>query len=75
MVDRSAAAPVFIGRGPELEVARAALTATAAGTSLHLLVAGEAGVGKSRFLAEVEQEALARGFRVVSGGSVPVGQA
>jgi predicted ATPase len=37
------------------------------------VVAGEAGVGKSRLLGEVAQLAVARGFRVLSGGCVELG--
>jgi DNA-binding CsgD family transcriptional regulator/tetratricopeptide (TPR) repeat protein len=65
----------FVGRAADLATASAGLASTEAGSPAHLLIAGEAGVGKSRFLAQVAWQADARGFRVVGAGCVPVGQA
>ncbi len=65
--------PVFVGRQTELDAALDALDRAAAGQPVHLLVAGEAGVGKTRFAAEVAREATARGFRVLRGECVNLG--
>ena len=45
--------PITIGRRAELDAALAALDAAVEGTPAHLLIAGEAGVGKSRLAAEL----------------------
>ena len=45
--------PITVGRGDELQVATQALTAALEGHPVHLLIAGEAGVGKTRFVAEI----------------------
>ena len=45
--------PVFIGRGAELGRLEAALDGAAAGEPAVVIVAGEAGVGKSRLVAEL----------------------
>ena len=65
--------PVFIGRQAELGTAVDALDRAAAGRPVHLLVAGEAGVGKTRFTGEIAREASERGFRVLRGECVDVG--
>ncbi|HEX8860480.1 MAG TPA: AAA family ATPase, partial [Actinomycetes bacterium] len=44
--------PVLVGRAPELARLAAALERAAAGAPATVLVAGEAGVGKTRLLAE-----------------------
>ena len=65
--------PTFVGRQPELDRAIAAFTAARAGQSRLILVAGEAGVGKTRFVAEIAGRAGAAGATVLEGGSVQVG--
>ncbi len=65
--------PVFVGRQVELDTAVDALDRAAAGQPVHLLLAGEAGVGKTRFADEVAREAAARGFRVLHGECVNLG--
>jgi DNA-binding CsgD family transcriptional regulator/tetratricopeptide (TPR) repeat protein len=66
--------PITVGRGAELAVATRALDAALDGRPVHLLVAGEAGVGKTRFVADVSAAAAERGMRVVSGGCANIGQ-
>ena len=65
--------PIFIGRQTESDVAAAALDRAEAGHVTHLLVAGEAGVGKTRFLDEFAGTARDRGFRVLRGECVNLG--
>ncbi len=65
--------PTLIGRGHELDRAAAALTAARDGHPAFVLVAGEAGVGKTRFLREVAARAGAMGGQVLEGGCVQVG--
>ena len=52
--------PVFVGRQAELDAAADALDRALAGQAIHLLVAGEAGVGKTRYTDEVAQVAASR---------------
>ncbi|MDQ3150779.1 MAG: AAA family ATPase, partial [Actinomycetota bacterium] len=56
----------FVGRRTELAAARALLRDHRAGVSL-LVVSGEPGIGKSRFLAEVRCSAEDQGWRVAVG--------
>jgi DNA-binding NarL/FixJ family response regulator len=65
--------PVTVGRGAELQSATEALDATIAGTPTHLLIAGEAGVGKSRLAADLAARATERGVRVLRGACANVG--
>lgn len=59
-----AAGPSFIGRWRERERLRRALEAVeGTGSGRVVLVVGEAGIGKSRLLADLEADARAAGFR------------
>jgi hypothetical protein len=55
------------GRAEEIRVLSEALDALAAGRSAITLVEGEAGIGKTRLLAETLGQAGRRGFQVASG--------
>ncbi|HEU5008246.1 MAG TPA: AAA family ATPase [Jatrophihabitantaceae bacterium] len=65
--------PVFVGRDSELAIARELLERIAAGDAAQLLVAGEAGVGKTRFVEELAATARTNGARVLSGRCVQLG--
>ncbi|MFE9390119.1 ATP-binding protein [Streptomyces sp. NPDC006784] len=69
MVAQRVVSPVFVGRGEELSAPAAALdnTAVEQGPAVALL-AGEAGIGKSRLLAEFTRS-LGPAVRVVGGAS------
>ena len=60
----------FVGRGRAMLAARSALDQVSAGRFAFALVAGEAGIGKSRLLEEVRREALMRGFRCLKAKAV-----
>ena len=64
-------ARALVGRDEELAEVRAALAALARGQGGLLLVTGEAGVGKSRLLAEVRSYAAEAGAAVLPGRAVP----
>lgn len=68
-VEPSADAPAvpMLGREAEWSRVRASLDAAWSGAGTVVAVVGEAGVGKSRLLAEVEAEARRRGARVLIG--------
>ncbi len=72
-VSRRVTSPEFIGRHGELDQLRHALAESAAGRSTHLLVSGEAGVGKSRFVGEGTRVAREDGWQVLTGGCLDLG--
>ena len=62
--------PVLIGRDDELAKIDAALEAATRGAGQTVVVAGEAGGGKSAFVREIETRAHGRGFRVLRGATL-----
>ena len=60
----------FVGRAAELAELEAALTAAGEGRPEVVLVGGEAGVGKTRLIAEAAARAAGRGTIVAIGGCV-----
>jgi DNA-binding CsgD family transcriptional regulator/tetratricopeptide (TPR) repeat protein len=72
-VSRELVSPVFVGRRAELSRLRALLDRAVAGEPQVALVAGEAGVGKSRLTHELAGIARASAVRVLAGGCVELG--
>ena len=64
--------PVFVGRGEELGRLHAGLAAASAGRPGMVLVAGEAGVGKSRLVEWFAEQAERTGAQVAVGGAAPM---
>ena len=69
-----ASSPVFIGRVDELSRLTEALDNAHEGRSSAFVVAGEAGVGKTRLVTEVGIRARERGALVLAGGCVDLGE-
>ena len=67
------ASPTFVGRIDELKTLEAARGRAANGEPAVVLVGGEAGIGKTRLVAELTAHCAADGTRVLVGGCVPVG--
>jgi DNA-binding NarL/FixJ family response regulator len=65
--------PLFIGRQAELKVLTQALDRAASGSASTVLIGGDAGIGKSRLVAEVAVSATSAGFLVLEGGCVSLG--
>ena len=63
----------FIGRAAELGRVKGALDRAEHGRPQVVLLAGDAGVGKTRLLAEFADQAQQRGARVLAGGCVELG--
>ena len=63
----------FIGRAVELRRLDAALERAGQGSPQVVLVAGDAGVGKTRLLLMLADRARRRGMRVLTGGCVELG--
>ncbi len=61
----------FVGREVEMVEIVRRLESGRAGTAQLVLILGEAGIGKSRLLLEVESVARSRGFHVCRGGGGP----
>jgi DNA-binding CsgD family transcriptional regulator/tetratricopeptide (TPR) repeat protein len=64
------ASEVFVGRVRELEELERALAAARAGNGATVLVAGEAGIGKTRLVSEITTRARAADFEVLLGRSI-----
>jgi DNA-binding CsgD family transcriptional regulator len=60
----------FVGRARELAELERALEPTRAGSGRTVLVAGEAGIGKTRLASELATRARAEGFEVLLGRSI-----
>jgi DNA-binding NarL/FixJ family response regulator/tetratricopeptide (TPR) repeat protein len=65
--------PFQVGRSSEFASGERALDAALAGNPAHLLISGEAGVGKSRLVAELSRSAAERGMRVARGACANLG--
>jgi DNA-binding CsgD family transcriptional regulator len=72
VVPRRVSSPIFVGRVAERAALSEALERTAAGQPGIVLISGEAGVGKSRLLAETSTLAAAMGVTAVGGLCVDV---
>jgi len=57
--------PVLIGRGPYIEILRQACEQVRLGQGQTVILAGQAGIGKSRLAAEVRSMAAQAGFTVL----------
>ncbi len=66
--------PRFVGRLAELDVLQRALERASSGTGTAVLVAGEAGIGKSRLVSEIEKWARAREALVLIGECVELAE-
>jgi len=67
------ASPTLVGRVEELGILEAARKRAADGDPAVVLVGGEAGVGKTRLVAELTSRRANDGTRVLAGGCLPVG--
>jgi len=63
--------PPLTGREDQIRFLTQRLDAARAGKGCLVLVSGEAGIGKSRLLEEVSEQARAIGFRVLTGSCLP----
>ncbi len=67
---KARASEVFVGRVGELRELERALEAARAGSGTIVLVAGEAGIGKTRLACELAARASIAGFEVLLGRSI-----
>jgi DNA-binding CsgD family transcriptional regulator/tetratricopeptide (TPR) repeat protein len=67
--------PAFVGRVPEIARLNGHLEDTLAGQGHFVFVSGEAGIGKSRLVAELAELARSQGVRVLKGRTGQTGAA
>ncbi len=70
---RRLSSPTFVGRHEHLAALSEALARAQLGSPNAVLVAGEAGIGKSRLVSEFARRATATGAQLLVGGCVDVG--
>ena len=70
---RRLSSPIFVGRSEELNTLLSTADVAASGQASLVLIGGEAGVGKSRLVAEAASQLRDRGWLVLEGGSVALG--
>ena len=63
--------PILVGRDDLLDQAERRVAEASRGRGQFLLLAGEAGIGKSRLTAAIERKAIASGFRASAGFVAP----
>ena len=68
---RTVRCPLLIGRDDLLELADRRIDDVLAGHGQFLLLAGQAGIGKTRFLGAITRKAEARGFVTAQGSVAP----
>jgi DNA-binding CsgD family transcriptional regulator/tetratricopeptide (TPR) repeat protein len=73
-VARRVSSPVLVGRHADLAQLTEVLERAAAGQPAIAVVAGEAGVGKTRLIAELLREAALAGVVTLTGGCLDVGE-
>ncbi|MEZ4617343.1 MAG: AAA family ATPase [Caldilineaceae bacterium] len=66
-LDRAVISPVLVGRTREVELLEMALHTVQQGAGQMLLLAGEAGVGKSRLAAELHRQAALKHWAILAG--------
>src|SRR5690242_4041143 len=66
-IDRPTVCPMLVGRGPFLAALDAHVAAARASRGAALVIMGEAGVGKSRLVAEARTRAMEQGMHVLIG--------
>jgi tetratricopeptide (TPR) repeat protein len=67
--------PVLIGRGHDLAILRLLVERAKSGQGQVALVSGEAGIGKSRLVAEVKTSVASHDFRLLQGSCFPTDHA
>jgi len=71
-LNRPIVCPVLIGRTLDLALLQLSLEQVKSGKGQVALLCGEAGIGKSRLVAELKTEAFAQGFQLLQGNCFPM---
>ncbi len=67
LLDKSLLCPILVGRAPLVEALQQRIEQARAGQGQIVLLTGEAGIGKSRLVAEAKSLALQNGFTILQG--------
>src|SRR5262245_65357036 len=67
LLDKPLTCPVLIARTPELATLDSLIMSVRSGQGRAALICGEAGIGKSRLVAEARRSARAQGFLLLQG--------
>jgi tetratricopeptide (TPR) repeat protein/DNA-binding CsgD family transcriptional regulator len=70
-IHQSVVCPILIGRTAEMAALQECIEATVSGQGGVILLSGEAGIGKSRLVAELQREASALAFQLLGGQCFP----
>ncbi len=73
VMSRRGASPVLVGRAAEMAALEAALDTVRQGEPAAVLIGGEAGMGKTRLIAEFTAAARGAGVRVLTGACLELG--
>ncbi|MGH3265277.1 MAG: ATP-binding protein, partial [Trebonia sp.] len=73
VMGRRGGSPILVGRAAEMATLQAALDAVRQGDPAALLIGGEAGMGKTRLIAEFTVAARDAGVRVLTGACLELG--
>src|ERR1700722_15370791 len=73
VMSRRGASPVLVGRAAEMAALEAALDTVRQGEPAAVLIGGEAGMGKTRLIAEFTAAARGTGVRVLTGACLELG--
>jgi len=71
LIHQSVVCPILIGRTAEMAALQECIEATASGQGGVILLSGEAGIGKSRLVAELQRAASALAFQLLGGQCFP----
>jgi len=66
-LDKPVTCPILIGRTREVATLHSLINSTKSGQGHVALIRGEAGIGKSRLVAEAKKFALSKGFQILQG--------
>src|SRR5229473_1483019 len=71
LIHQSVVCPILIGRSAEMIALQESIEATVSGQGGIVLLSGEAGIGKSRLVAELQRPAEALTFQLLGGQCFP----
>ncbi len=71
LIHQPVVCPILIGRSAEMTALQESIEAAASGQGGVVLLSGEAGIGKSRLVAELQREASALAFQLLGGQCFP----
>ena len=71
LIHQPVVCPILIGRSAEMTTLQKCIEAAASGQGGVVLLSGEAGIGKSRMVAELPREASALAFQLLGGQCFP----